>query len=146
MSFYVIGFSLLILLLTGAVIYRLYRMRQAEQQLEWIKEELNSFLKKVIEEKDLYKKISRFGTGHSDLLDPAMLSSLITVMINKYGPMNLSVQDFYNVSEEDYISVYVDINTQDIILSTNHDLEAAGETVDPSSMIKFSKTDDNTFH
>ena len=146
MSLYIIGFSLLALCLVGGVIYRLYRLRQAERQLEWIKEELNSFLEKAIEEKNLHKKISRFGTGQSDLMDPGMLSSLITVMINKYGPMSLSVQDFYNVSEEEYVSVYVDINTQDIVLSTNHDLEAAGETVDPTSMIKFSKTDDSTFH
>ena len=146
MSLNFAGFILLVLVLSGGLIYRLYRLRQAERQLEWVREQLDSFLKKAIEEKNLHKKISRFGTGQADLMDPGMLSTLITVMIHKHGPMNLSVQDFYNVSEEEYVSVYVDINSQDIILSTNHGLEVTEDPVEVASMVKFSKSDDSTFH
>jgi hypothetical protein len=70
-----------------------------------------------------------------------LLSSLITVLVGKSGTMRLNLADFENV-EKNYVSIYVDPASEELILSLNHDLG----TNDPLVMTKFGKTDDSTFH
>lgn len=76
-----------------------------------------------------------------DLHSPAILSSLITVMVKKFGDVRLSMKDF-SVSSEEYVSVYVDGAENDLILSVNHSLGEEQEY----SMVNFTAPDDNTFH
>ena len=75
------------------------------------------------------------------LNSPQLLSSVLTVIVAKLGHIRLSAADFDVVNEGDYVSVYVDINTQDLILSLRHDLE------DISSLAFAPNPDvDDTFH
>lgn len=77
--------------------------------------------------------------------DPDMLSTVISAIVKRFGTIKLGLKDFEAVSGEDYVSVYVDTTTQDLILSLNHEL-AAGDANDPMAMINFGNSDDSTFH
>ena len=88
---------------------------------------------------DLYK--GGFGKNQ-DIDSPEMLSTILTVLVHKYGNLRLSLGDFMKVRDEDYISVYVDVNSKELILSLDH----AMGTKDPLNMVNFSNSDDNTFH
>ena len=74
---------------------------------------------------------------------PELMATLITVLVNKMagprGKVRLSLQDFM-LSDDDYVSVYVDTATQEIILSM--DSELGVET----TYVAFGDPDDNTFH
>jgi len=70
-----------------------------------------------------------------------LLSSLITVLVGKAGTTRLSLTDFEKV-EKEYVSIYVDPASEELVLSLNHDLASN----DPMAMAKFGKTDDSTFH
>jgi len=70
-----------------------------------------------------------------------MLATIVTVLVNKFGDTRLSMKDFM-LSDEEYVSVYVDADTEEIILSLNTQLGKAPDF----SMIKFGNNDDNTFH
>lgn len=74
--------------------------------------------------------------------DPGMLSTLLTVVVNKYGTLSLNIEDFAALADEDYVSVYVDGNEQNLILSLDHNLAS----VDSTKFINFGKADDTTFH
>tara|TARA_R110002020_G_scaffold6949_1_gene29372 strand:+ start:947 stop:1396 length:450 start_codon:yes stop_codon:yes gene_type:complete len=76
-----------------------------------------------------------------DLHDPVMLSTLITVIVYKHGTLRLTMKDFDAVPESEYISVYVDTTTNELILSLNHDLGKQ----DPI-LANFTGGDDTTFH
>jgi len=76
--------------------------------------------------------------------DPALLASILAVIVKKYGAIKLGLKDFEETGHDDYVSVYVDTNTQDLILSLNHEL--AAKEKDPMAMINFGTKDDNTFH
>ena len=68
------------------------------------------------------------------------LSTLITVLINRFGDVRLAMGDFM-ISDTEYVSVYVDTASQEIILSMNHDMtESADYTV-----VNYGNSDD-TFH
>jgi hypothetical protein len=80
-------------------------------------------------------------TGMMDLEDPVMLSTLITVIVSKYGALRLNMKDFDTISEDEFVSVYVDTGTNELILSLNHNLGK------PDSILAgFSGDDDTTFH
>tara|TARA_Y100000310_G_C20386977_1_gene670906 strand:- start:257 stop:721 length:465 start_codon:yes stop_codon:yes gene_type:complete len=87
---------------------------------------------------ELYSPLS---DGKPNLESPAMLSTLLTVLVHKYGSVRLSLKDFA-LPEEEYVSVYVDTTTQDLILSGNHQLTSKHE----HSLLNFTDSDDNTFH
>jgi len=88
--------------------------------------------------------LSELQEGHNvgaNLDSPMLLSTMLTVLINKFGDVRLSMRDFM-IPDEEYVSVYVDVDTKELILSTNHEL-----TLENSySMASFTDTDDNTFH
>lgn len=88
---------------------------------------------------DFYKS----GVGISgDLESPEMLSTILTVIIHKYGTAQISLSDFMKVPDEEYISVYIDTASKDLILSTDHDIG----NKNPLNLVAFSNPDDNTFH
>lgn len=88
---------------------------------------------------DLYN--SAVGEKNTDLTHPALLSSILTVIIKKYGDVKLALSDFM-IPDEEYVSVYMDTHTKQLILSMNHGLERDV----PYTLAAFTDPDDNTFH
>ncbi len=76
--------------------------------------------------------------------DPDMLSSVISVIVKKFGTLKLGLTDFEAVTDHDYVSVYVDTMTQDLILSLKHDLHTDAD--DSMAMVNYGNPDDSTFH
>ena len=74
--------------------------------------------------------------------DPELLCSILTAVVVKYGEMRLGLDDMTSLVEgEDYISVYVDTNTHEVVLSTQHNLE------DKVSFFSYTNpSDDETYH
>ena len=75
------------------------------------------------------------------MADPAMLSTILAAIVVKYGEMRLGMEDVMLTGGDDYVSVYVDTATKEMVLSTKHDLEG--------SVSYFSQTgpdDDETYH
>lgn len=88
---------------------------------------------------------SRVTNADGDLMeDPALLATVVTVLIHKYGTTVLGLKDFEAVGDEAYVSVYVDTGTQDLILSLDQKL---ADDPDPMSLLQFgNKKDDTTYH
>jgi len=109
--------------LLTSILYALvkgWKYRQHQQLQTHLIEELKSLVDNygdLITKKE--KRKGEYVPGGSyDLSDPLVLASLITVMVNKGGtPVRLSIKDFTNVSSDDYVRVYVDVETNDLILS-----------------------------
>ena len=78
--------------------------------------------------------------------DPDMLSSVISVIVKKFGTLKLGLTDFEAVTDHDYVSVYVDTMTQDLILSLKHDLHTGAEADDSMAMVNYGNPDDSAFH
>jgi hypothetical protein len=98
--------------------------------------------KKMAEEAEVYLLPGDGANKTLDYNSPAMLGTLVSVIVHKLGDLRLSAEDF-DISADDHVSVYVDIKTHDVILSTNHTLEQG----DPlSQMVNFTDSDDTTFH
>jgi hypothetical protein len=91
---------------------------------------------------NLYQASPKTQDTVKDLESPQMLSRILTVIIKKYGDLHLVLKDFTNIVEEDYVSVYVDSTSKELILSMNHELSAE----DKITMANFNPPDDNTFH
>ena len=138
---------LLSTMLGGALalaIWSAWRNHKRYQLNMHVSNELDTILKSsyaaVTKNKKLHEKTSKMP----DLTSPVMLTTLLTVIVHKLGEMRLSLDDFIDVPVDEYISVYVDINSQDLILSLDHALAIDGD--DPIAMAPFVPPDDNTFH
>jgi hypothetical protein len=70
---------------------------------------------------------------------PELMSTIITVLINKFGNVHLSIDDFM-IADHEYVSVYVDTKTQEIILSIDHSLSLT------NPYVSYPNPDDGTFH
>ena len=75
--------------------------------------------------------------------DAPLMASVLTALVVKYGDMALSLDDMRRVTQDDYISVYVDTGSQELILSNDHDMTA--ETGLPD-LFNLHGGDDETFH
>jgi ribosomal protein RSM22 (predicted rRNA methylase) len=75
--------------------------------------------------------------------DAPLMASVLTALVVKYGDMALSLDDMRRVTQNDYISVYVDTGTQELILSNDHDM--VDETGLPD-LFNIHGGDDETFH
>jgi hypothetical protein len=141
-------FGLLLIAATLGTLYwsvRSYRMYRANLL---VSQELDKIIGSTLETMQKTKNSGVAGGGlvgsdgeQVDILDsPDMMATIITVLVNKFGNVRLSMQDFL-LSDEDYVSVYVDTNTQEIVLSLDHNLAV-------SEMYSGFKgpTDDSTFH
>jgi len=86
--------------------------------------------------------MSDFGSDPTDMMsDPALLSTILTAIVIKYGEMRLGMKDVMLSDEKEYVSVYVDTGTKEMVLSTKHDLEG---TV--SYFTQAGPDDDETYH
>tara|TARA_R110000744_G_scaffold226909_2_gene345223 strand:- start:1039 stop:1467 length:429 start_codon:yes stop_codon:yes gene_type:complete len=116
--------------------YRVYKTNlQVEAELNKI---INSTLETIQKNKDDLTENAK----EEDLdvfTSPDMMSAIITVIVNKLGTLRLSMQDFI-IAGDEVVSVYVDTETQEIILSLNHNLNSN------DLLVGFKAPPDNTFH
>ena len=127
--------------LAFAMIHKLYHLRQRERALSQVGGELDNTLtnlKQIAKEKTASKLANPNFLG-----DAAVLSSLITTIVTKYGTLHLGLQDFANVDNGAYVSIYVDADKESLLLSTNHNLTETEDT--PLGLFNLDP-DDTTFH
>ena len=89
---------------------------------------------------DATTKTPLSGDPNDVMQDAALLGSLLTAIIIKYGDVRLGIEDMAQTEGKDFVSVYVDTRTKEMVLSTKHDLE--GDV----SFFSLSGTDDETYH
>ena len=115
----------------GIPIYLLWRHgnkkhREAEVKLKKSVEGLTDALIEAaqdsIQESEIKTSPSgiKYKTVKSEhLSNPKYLTTLITTIIKKHGPISLNEEDFASVTRNDYVSLYIDLKTNDIILTAN---------------------------
>tara|TARA_R110002110_G_scaffold414646_2_gene645419 strand:- start:177 stop:599 length:423 start_codon:yes stop_codon:yes gene_type:complete len=132
--------SIVVLICAGLSVYWSVRSYRRYKLNLLLTEELSGIVasaKKTIEE-------AHNSLGEDLMQSPQMLSTIVAVLVHKYGDVRLSAKDFM-VSDDTYVSVYVDTTTQEIILSLNQDLVSEQEEL-RDSLLAFGKNVDNTFH
>jgi len=72
--------------------------------------------------------------------DAPLMASVLTALVVKYGDFQLTMDDMKNVTDDDYVSVYVDTKKQELVLSS--DPEKATE----AKFFNFAGSDDETYH
>lgn len=149
--------SLFILLGFGAfcVVYGMYRNHRRAKLNLYVSEELDVMIKNVIKQVEQNKKLSAQSRhplkGSAELSDdlnlssPEILSTIVTVLIHKLGTIRLSMDDFAAVPNGEYVSVYVDTITNELVFSLDKTL-GSNDPHDPLSMMSFGDKDDGTFH
>jgi|TARA_Y100000310_G_C19982210_1_gene490317 hypothetical protein len=123
--------GLAIIIPGGIPIYLLWRYQnkkalEAEKKLKKSVEGLTDVLinaaKDSLEESNIKTSPSgvKYKTAQSEYLSNAKyLTTLITTIVKKYGSVTLNEKDFADVTKKDYISLYIDMKTNDIILAAN---------------------------
>ena len=115
-----------------------------EELMKLTRQEIVKNKKLVERARKQMKDAAEPHAAEDPLDDPGLLASILAVIVKKYGAIKLGIDDFKSTGSEDYVSVYVDTKTQDLILSLDHGL--VDKEKDPMSMINFGAKDDNTFH
>ena len=95
---------------------------------------------KITHYNDLYNPMS--DNNLRDIESPEMLSTILTVIVTKYGDIRLALKDFMKVPDKEYVSVYVDTTSKELILTSDHELVST----ESAAMVNFNNPDDNTFH
>ena len=164
MSFFVIVHSIMVVCYAGMTyhIWRGWKDNQIEKKfntalrnsaialVEDIQDEIDKNEKLVAKAKEqvaaamsaVKADMSDFGSDPTDMMsDPALLSTILAAIAVKYGEMRLGIEDVMLSDGNDYVSVYVDAGTKEMVLSTKHDLEG---TV--SYFTQTGPDDDETYH
>ena len=164
MSFFVIVHSIMVVCYAGMTyhIWRGWKDNQLEKKfntalrnsaialVEDIQGEIDKNEKLVAEAKSqvaaamsaVKADMSDFGSDPTDMMsDPALLSTILTAIVIKYGEMRLGMKDVMVSDENEYVSVYVDTGTKEMVLSTKHDLEGG-----VSYFTQTGPDDDETYH
>ena len=82
-----------------------------------------------------------FSTTDPEFLkSPELMATIITVLVAKHGNCRLNLNDFM-IPDEAMVAVYVDTQTEEIILSLDQDL-----SLEASLTAGLVKTDDTTYH
>ena len=131
-------------------LYWRYRTKKFNEAEEKLKESINNFTDALVDaaQQGLEGEIQETSDGvkyktakSAYLSDTRYLTTLLTTMVKKSGTVKLSEEDFTNVTKSDYISLYIDMKTNDIILKSQTS-ESSGEVtpyVAPSA-------DEDVFH
>ena len=164
MSFFVIVHSIMVVCYAGMTYYiwRGWKDNQIERKfntalrnsaialVEDIQDEIDKNEKLVAKAKAqvaaamsaVKADMSDFGSDPNDMMsDPALLGTILAAIVVKYGEMRLGIEDVMLSDGNDYVSVYVDTGTKEMVLSTKHDLEG---TV--SYFTQAGPDDDETYH
>ena len=104
--------------------------------------------KKIAAASDAVKRVSGADVDATsfadDMLpfneDAPLMASVLTALVVKYGDLHLNMGDMKNVTDNDYVSVYVDTAKQELVLSS--DPEKATE----AKFFNFTGGDDETYH
>jgi hypothetical protein len=124
--------ALAIIIPGGIPIYLLWRYQnkkalEAEAKLKKAAEGLTDALIEAAKDVAIEGEIKtspsgvKYKTAESKYLSNAKyLTTLITTMVKKYGTVTLNEKDFEAVTKKDYISLYIDLKTNDIILAANN--------------------------
>jgi hypothetical protein len=110
--------------------WRTKKLLEAEEQL---KTSINTFTDALVEAahegyeasmKDSEIVTAADGTKYKTaknayLNDSKYLITLVTAIVKKEGSIRLSEEDFVQVTGDDYISLYIDLKTNDIILKAH---------------------------
>tara|TARA_R110000824_G_scaffold156136_2_gene329034 strand:- start:8179 stop:8601 length:423 start_codon:yes stop_codon:yes gene_type:complete len=129
-------------------LYKIYHLGKKNNELNMVVREMSELLdvlqaKQITPKKNSQPPSNDFHNMLSgDLYDPGILSTLLTVIVTKYGDLRIGLMDFVKLSDADYVSIYVDTETNDILLSPNSSLSAD----DPTQLMNFTKTDDTTYN
>tara|TARA_R110000751_G_scaffold223429_1_gene325612 strand:+ start:484 stop:927 length:444 start_codon:yes stop_codon:yes gene_type:complete len=113
----------------------------------YVSDELDSLIHRTLETIEKQKQLITTEQpavgpdGALNLDSPAVTATLLNVLISKFGDVRLSLQDFV-ISDESYVSIYVDAESQEIILSLNPSLNLE----ESYSIGSYINPDDNTFH
>jgi hypothetical protein len=111
--------------------WRTKKLLEAEEQL---KTSINTFTDALVEAahegyeasmKDSEIVTAADGTKYKTaknayLNDSKYLITLVTAIVKKEGSIRLSEEDFVQVTGEDYISLYIDLKTNDIVLKAHN--------------------------
>lgn len=135
-----IALFVLLFIMTGVLIVKIYQFKMKERALNELGSELSQTLD-ILKDTVKQKKKSH-GPSADFLKDVGLLSTLVTVIVSKYGNLQLALEDFANVDDKEYVSIYIDPDKKSLILSINHTL---GQTIS-QSLANFGTPDDNTFH
>jgi hypothetical protein len=133
--------SVFLFVLTFAMIHKLYHLRQRENALSHVGGELDNRLtnlRQIAKERKTSKLANPNFLGDADIL-----SSLITTIVTKYGTLQLELEDFANVDNGAYVSIYVNADEETLLLSTNHNLTETEDT--PLGLFNLDP-DDTIFH
>ena len=116
----------------GIPIYLLWRYgnkkhRDAEEKLKKSVEGLTDALIEAAQDSMQQSEIKTSPSGvkyktvkSEHLSSPKYLTTLITTIIKKHGSITLNEKDFAEVTRSDYVSLYIDLKTNDIILTANN--------------------------
>jgi multisubunit Na+/H+ antiporter MnhC subunit len=144
---FLLNLILTILLLTGVgyVLYLIKKNRALADINNLISRELGVLIEAAAKvAKKLPRKMSASGPAGELLEDPALLATILTAMVIKYGDMKIGMTDFDSIGKEDYISVYIDTAANELLLSINPDLAANADAAGAFGF--YPPVDDNTFH
>jgi len=140
-----IGLSVFFLLSIIFFISRGSRLRREQRLLNAIGIELDQTLAALKENAtDGESKKSGAGFWENSAIEPKMLATIITVLVGKLGHVRLSLNDFANLSDEDYVAVYIEMESKDLILALNSDPVSSSTAM----MVNLfgGDPDDNTYH
>jgi len=124
--------ALAILIPGGIPIYLLWRYQnkkqlEAEEKLRKSAEGLTNALIEAARGPTQDQEIKtspsgvKYKTAESKYLSNAKyLTTLITTIVKKEGSITLNEKDFEDVTQKDYISLYIDLKTNDVILAANN--------------------------
>tara|TARA_R110002020_G_scaffold78132_4_gene196687 strand:- start:7623 stop:8063 length:441 start_codon:yes stop_codon:yes gene_type:complete len=141
-----IALSAIWIILIGVTALFAYRNYRRWKLNEYIALELDAILQTTLAQVKATKNLAKTGIAdpNSDAFQsPEMLSTMLTVLVRRQETVRLSLNDFASIGDEDYVSVYVDYDSKELILSMNHSLVEEKEAI---TMANFGGTDDTTFH
>jgi hypothetical protein len=131
-------------------LYWKYRAKKFEEAEAQLKESIDNFTDALVvaAQEGLESEVCetpdgvKYKTAKSSYLsDTQYLTTLLTTIVKKNGTIKLSEEDFTSISKTDYISLYVDMKTNDIILKS-HNTETKGDITPYMGPA----TDEDVFH
>jgi len=127
--------------------YRTRKFNEAEERLE---KSINNFTDALVEaaQEGFDDEIKETPSGikyktakSSYLSNSRYLTTLLTTIVKKNGTIKLSEEDFVNITKSDYVSLYVDMKTNDIILKSH-----STDTTSEITPYVASSSDEDVFH